>query len=153
MVDDPFLPDYAVMPFPTVADHPLHARTALSYVLFVQAVAAFILAGFGVLYASTYLFESDHSGMFDGIQVPIGLAICAAGIFAATVLLVTRAHVRRGGALALSAVCIIQLVPFWIMRQDVDNLIAKGLRLSILAALTCVVIESVSRLLRTSRSA
>ena len=153
MVDDPFSPDYSVMTFPHAADRPSPARTALGYVLFAQAVASFALAGFGVLFASSYLFETDHSGMFDGLQVPIGIAICVVGIFTATVLLVTRAHVRRDGTLALTAVCIVQLVPFWIMRQDVENLIENGVRLSILAALACVVVASLSRLVRKSHNA
>lgn len=137
------------MTFPTIDVRPTTARITLGYVLFAQAVFAVVIAGLGALYASTYFFETNHSGDFDGIQVPIGLFIVVAGIAAAVVLLVALSHLLRDGKLA--AVCFVELVAFSYMAQVTHNPIVSVLRLSIWVALACAAVDAGSRLLSAHR--
>ena len=95
----------------------------------------------GLLFASSYLFETDHSGDFDGIQVPIGIGACVVGIFVATCLLLARAHLRRGGAGARSAVGVIEIAPVAMFTHSGRIPLWTVVQLSALMVIACVVLD------------
>ncbi len=135
--------DHGVMNLSPFAPHPSAARTVLGFILLVQAICSIVFAALGVLFASTYLFETDHDGMFDGIQVPIGLFMCGTGIVIATVLLVTRSRLRRDGM--LPAVCAVEFTALFFLADAIHNPIFDVLRASVFAALDCIAIDLLGR--------